>query len=164
MAFGTPLSALGNASARTFDNASEEAKNWWEGTLLPIMGKLAAAVNQQLAPLLGGEVMWWDTGHVECLQGRSKLLALGGPAVVALRQAGIVTVNEVRGELGLPPVPDGDTLTVAATPAVPAVDAPDAGHGPEAADATGDGANATDMARAVDALIEEIRTGTGVAA
>ena len=55
---------LGDASGRTFDNAGQEYRNVWEGEWLPLMEEFAEAVNMQLAPRFGNEVMWFETDHV----------------------------------------------------------------------------------------------------
>lgn len=102
VAFGTPLSILGDASNRTFENANVEYTNWWEGTLLPLMDELTDAVNVQLAPNLGKEIGWFDVSQVAALKAKSKILALG-PALPTFVQANIIHPNEVRSELDLPP-------------------------------------------------------------
>jgi HK97 family phage portal protein len=103
VAFGTPLSILGDSSARSFDNAGQEYRNWWEGTLLPLQAELEDAVNMQLAPILGREIGKFETKHVAALMRSSKILSLGG-AIPQFVQAGIITNNEVRRELDLPPL------------------------------------------------------------
>lgn len=113
VAFGTPLSILGDSSKRTFTNADQEHRNWWEGTVLPLMAELEDAVNMQLAPRVGNDVGWFDTSHVVALQAQSKVLSLG-PALPVFQQAGIITTNEIRSELGLPPIEGGDLVPDAA--------------------------------------------------
>lgn len=105
IAFGTPLSILGDSSARTFDNAGQEYKNWWEGTLLPLIDQLTDEVNLRLAPLVGEEVGWFDTTEVAALKAQSKIVQLGA-GVVGMVQAGIFLEDEVREEYDMPPLED----------------------------------------------------------
>lgn len=111
VAFGTPLSILGDSSARSFDNAGQEYRNWWEGTLLPIMAELEDAVNMQLAPDLGREIGKFETKHVAALMRNSKILALGG-AISQFVAGGILLPDEVRAELDLDPLEKASSNSV----------------------------------------------------
>lgn len=103
---GVPWSRL-DASGRTFDNASEEDKIWWQQRLIPLIRRLQSAVNIQLAPRLGNQVGWFDLSKIHVLRNRPEPLSakVGAPALV---QAQIMTINEARADYGLPAVPDGD--------------------------------------------------------
>lgn len=103
IALGVPWSKL-DASGRTFDNAGEEDHNWWESTLLPRLADLADEVNMQLAPRLGREVGWFDTSGVRALQPPKQITAVGAPALLTSR---IATIDEARGLVDLPALPDG---------------------------------------------------------
>lgn len=107
VAFGVPLTLLGDASGRTFSNASEEVRVFWEQTMLPLLADFADAVNIQLAPRLGPEVGWFDLSTVEVLRHRVDPItaSVGAPTLV---QAQLMTINEARSDYGLPPVDDGD--------------------------------------------------------
>lgn len=107
VAFGVPLSILGDASGRTFDNAAQERTTYWQNTLLPLIRDLEDAVNTQLAPRLGGEVGWFDLTGVAELQPPRRLDSTSAALLVDRR---IVTLNEARAELGFPPVPGGEKL------------------------------------------------------
>lgn len=106
MAIGVPWSRL-DASGRTFDNASEEDKIWWQQRLIPLIRRLQSAVNIQLAPRLGNQVGWFDLSKIPVLKERPEPLSakVGAPALV---QAQIMQINEARADYGLPSVPDGD--------------------------------------------------------
>ncbi len=107
VAFGTPISKLGDSSARTFANASEENRNWWEDTVLTDLEDFADAINIQLAPLFGSNVGWFDTSKVPALAPKRVTTDVGVPALL---NSQVITINEARSELGLPPLPDGDRI------------------------------------------------------
>lgn len=111
IALGTPWSKL-DASGRTFDNAEVEDRDWWENTVLPDMIDLQDDINMQLAPRLGGDVVWFDLRKVRALARRTKPVTqtVGAPSLV---QAQLMTVNEARSDYGLEPVPDGDRMMTA---------------------------------------------------
>lgn len=110
VAFGTPLSKLGDASGRTFSNASEENRNWWEDTILPDLDDIADAVNIRFAGMLGPNVGFFDTSGVPALAPRR---VSSDTDVARLTQSYVMTINEARAELHLPPVPDGDRFLTA---------------------------------------------------
>jgi HK97 family phage portal protein len=103
IALGVPWSKL-DASGRTFDNASEEDRTWWESTLLPRLADLADEVNMQLAPRVGSEVGWFDTSGVKALQETPVVSAVGAPS---LMHGAVATIDEARRMVGLPALPDG---------------------------------------------------------
>jgi phage portal protein BeeE len=111
VALGTPLSILGDASGRTFNNAGQEYRNWWEGTLLPLMDDLSDAVNMRLAPRLGPEVGWFDTSHVAALKAENKIYALGAAAATFIENK-IFTINEVREAYNLKPFTDAELAEI----------------------------------------------------
>lgn len=103
IAMGVPWSKL-DASGRTFDNASEEAKTYWK-TINGLLRKFQNRVNMRLAPLVGSEVGWFDLSEVEELKPPSKYAEV---SLVEAVDAELVTVNEARTELGLEAVAGGD--------------------------------------------------------
>lgn len=111
IAFGTPISKLGDSSARTFANASEENRNWWEDTVLTDLEEFADAVNIQLAPLFGDNVGWFDLSGVPALAPKRVTTDVGVPSLL---NAQVITYNEGRAELGLPPVEGGDRIPTVA--------------------------------------------------
>lgn len=102
IAMGTPWSKL-DSSARTFDNAGEENKNWWQHKLLPLIRKLQNRVNISLAPRLGSEVGWFDISEVEELQPAPRFTQV---SLKEAFEAEIITKNEARSELRLEPLTD----------------------------------------------------------
>lgn len=108
MAIGTPLSKLGDSSARTFNNAGQENRNWWEDTVQTLGQELADIINIKLAPRLGSNVGWFDWSVVPALKPEPQAQKVGVPALVSGR---VATVNEGRQMVGLPGIgPEGDVL------------------------------------------------------
>lgn len=105
MALGVPWSRLSSAD-RTYSNASEEARTYWV-QIEQDAHDLADAVNLQLAPLYGDDLGWFDFSDIDVL--RTTRWQIDTPD--ALLALGVVSVNEVRADLGLEPVDGGDDLT-----------------------------------------------------
>jgi HK97 family phage portal protein len=107
VAFGTPLSVLGDASGRTFSNADAEDRFFWAITMLNMVREVEDAVNVELAPMFNGgsSVGWFDLTKVRALEPIKK------PPTIDLVKAtveGIFSDDEVRAEtLGLGPKPNG---------------------------------------------------------
>lgn len=99
-AFGVPISILGDSAERTYANADQEHRNYWSATILPLLHELADDINVNLAPMLGNEVGWFDTSKVQALEPPKRFTPDTPAGMVA---AGIVTVSEVRAEMGLDP-------------------------------------------------------------
>lgn len=144
IALGVPWSKL-DASGRTFDNASQEDISFWEGTVLPDLMKFADEINQQLAPRLGSDIGWFDLSRVRALRPQSKFSRLVD--ALSAHDRAIVTTNEVRDEIDLPPIDGGDELTPRQ---LAALEVP-AGGGPLAA------AQGTPLAVAAGADVGEAR-------
>lgn len=109
IAFGVPLTMLGDASGRTFANAAEEHAVFWEQRL-PDLAELQEALTLQLAPRFGGtHEVWFDTSGIAALKQQNDPVTaqVGAPALV---QAQIITVNEARADYGLPPLDGGDVV------------------------------------------------------
>lgn len=112
IALGVPLSLIGNASQRTYANASSEYKNYWTITILPLISELQDHINTFLAPRVGQEVGWFDL---------SKVAALKPPALFQPPMIGdainfqVATPAQVANVLGIPAenaTGDADTETI----------------------------------------------------
>lgn len=93
MAFGVPLSVLGDASGRTFDNADAEYTQFWEHKMLPMLRSLDDQLDV-LTEVLGPEVFVrhdlskvWVLGRYQ--REREDRLA-------ADQQAGYISIDDVR--------------------------------------------------------------------
>ena len=96
-ALGVPFSRL-DASNRTFSNAFEEDRTFWESRLLPLLHELEDEINAQLAPMCGSEVGWFDLREVRVLRESKRIDREDLPALLA---AGIITKDEARVAVGL---------------------------------------------------------------
>lgn len=102
VAFGVPLSRLGDASERTFSNADRETLNYWLDTVQPLGLDIADDINMDLMPLFdsSGNVGWFDWSGVPALQ-PIKRFTVGD--VLSLRRDGLITDEEARVEIGMDP-------------------------------------------------------------
>ncbi len=109
VAFGVPMSRLGDASERTFSNADRETFNYWLDTVQPMGSDFADAVNMRLMPLFdsSGNVGFFDWSGVPDLEPLRRFAVGDVPNLV---NSGIITLNEGREALDLSPVDGGDEL------------------------------------------------------
>jgi SPP1 gp7 family putative phage head morphogenesis protein len=112
VAFGVPLTVLGDASGRTFANASEEFRVFWAQTMSNLVAEMQHALNLKLAPLFGDNVCWFDLSKVEALKPKTDPVTAPVTAPVMV-QAQLMTINEARADYQLAPVPDGDRFMTA---------------------------------------------------
>ncbi|MDE2764996.1 MAG: phage portal protein [Chloroflexota bacterium] len=107
--FGVPLPLLEDFSRATYNNVREARRMFWEKTIVPELRFLESEVNQGLLAKLGaladGLEAAFDTSAIEAL---SENESERTERHVRLVEAGILTVNEVRRERGLPPVAWGE--------------------------------------------------------
>jgi SPP1 gp7 family putative phage head morphogenesis protein len=94
-----PESVLGIGGNRTYENQRVELAAYYQATVLPILNLICATLNQQARRL--GYVLWVDTSNVAALNEGLDEVATRAASLVA---AGIVSINEARELLGLPPV------------------------------------------------------------
>lgn len=72
LAFGTPMSVLGDASGRTFDNADAEKENWWEETMMGHCDPIGAAFDPLTGNVYDGKTIGFDYDEVDVLQRRKR--------------------------------------------------------------------------------------------
>ena len=93
----------------------EAQQHFWQNTMSPLLKQVRAVLQHQLLPafeplpLVESEQVRvnWDLSQVAALQ--EDVESIQRRAREAVR-AGIMSVNEARAVLGLPPLPEGDVL------------------------------------------------------
>lgn len=107
-AYGVPKAMLGDIERITFSNVQTARRIFWEDTIVPQLAFYRDALQHRLLPNLGVDVSGlsvdFDLTAVEALQESEQERAGRLQGYV---KAGIMSVNEVRQELKLPPVPWG---------------------------------------------------------
>jgi SPP1 gp7 family putative phage head morphogenesis protein len=96
--FGTPMSKVGDASERTFNNVVQEDINWNRETLIPYAADYLDDINIQLAPRLGSDVAWFDTSDVDALESKNWTAV----PITDLFDRGIAGADWVADEVGIP--------------------------------------------------------------
>lgn len=155
VAFGVPMSRLGDSSDRTFSNAGQEYFNYYR-KLKTICRELEDVVNTDVAPRVGPDFGWFDTTELDEALEDAKIQAAGLTDLIRTR---VIKINEGRETLGLEAVPDGDRFLTdeelgllqgaaaqivvqsaspppAATPPAPSAEAPSATADAQPTDAT----------------------------
>lgn len=107
VAFATPLSRLADSSRRTYANAERETLNYWRNAVVPQAVEMAEAINVGLMPLIGdsSNVCWFDTTGIPELEPPARFAVSEIPELLAAR---VITRNEGRHAVYLPPVEGGD--------------------------------------------------------
>lgn len=119
MALGVPMSKLGDASRRTFNNAGQETLNFETDTVIPDAHDLEDEINLTLAPLMGdGLVGWFDLSSLAASQSR-RFTQVG---LVDAYKAEIITQEEARAEIGFEPLDETTDVEPDADAADEAVD------------------------------------------
>ena len=107
--YGVPKPMMGDLERISLANFQTARKVFWEDTIVPQLSFYRDALQQGLLPNLGlgtAELfVEFDLGAVEALQESANDRASRLQGYV---KAGVMTINEVRGELNLPPVEWGD--------------------------------------------------------
>jgi HK97 family phage portal protein len=111
MVFDVPAIIVGakiGLDRATYSNYKEARTAWWEDSLIPMYANFEDVVINQIIPEFGtGITCEWDFSSVTALQ--EDATAKWTRATQAWNAGGI-TLNEYRAELGLPEMPDGDML------------------------------------------------------
>ena len=103
--YGVPKAMLADIERLTFSNFTTARRVFWEDTIVPQLVFYEEALNQMLVPNIGPDgarlFVKFDTSVVEALQESEDDKASRRQKYVA---AGIMTVDEVRAEMNLPPL------------------------------------------------------------
>lgn len=97
VAWGVPLSVLGDSSNAKFQNSPVDRKNYWLNTLDPTASEFADQINFHVAPQLGNELCWFDTSRVPELQNDAALTGVNAIDLVANH---LFTRDEMRAMFG----------------------------------------------------------------
>lgn len=106
LAFGVPPMLLGIQGDNTYANYREANLAFHRQTVLPLVGKACAALNQWLGPRFDTALrLWYDADQVEALAADRDGLWK------RVQEADFLTINEKRAATGYAPVADGDRLS-----------------------------------------------------
>ena len=104
--YSVPLPMLGDFTHATYANVDAAERIFWRSSMVPHLRLIESELNEMLAPMFGPDIeLAFDLSDVTALQEDANAVAMRQLADV---QAGIVTINEVREQRGMEPVPWGD--------------------------------------------------------
>lgn len=138
--FSVPPELIGDSENKTYSNWAEARKAFYHETILPLLDFLRDELNNWLVPLFGGNLyLDYESEEIEALQeDRTQVWQRAAAAYTAQ----IVTRNEARKLMGLPPDPRSESDAFRSNPA-PEVSADDATDG-DSEDGPGDDEDADD--------------------
>ena len=105
--YGVPKAMLGDMERITFSNFATARRLFWQDVMAPQLAFLRDSLERMLVPSFGDPSLSlrFDTGEVEALRESENDKANRRRTYVS---AGVMTINEVREEMNLPPVAWGD--------------------------------------------------------
>jgi HK97 family phage portal protein len=105
--YGVPPIMVGVFDEANYSNAREQRRIFWVDSMVPRLSKIESVLNEWLAIPWGGDiVLAHDLSGIEALKQDEKLSA----EVDEIRsRSGLMTINEIREGMKMPPVPWGDT-------------------------------------------------------
>lgn len=103
VAFGVPLSILGDSRVSKFTNMQSDRQNYYLTTILNQARETSDSVNIELAQGLGREVGWFDTTDVPELRKPRRFADTDGLQLVLAK---VIHPDEFRADAGLPPMKD----------------------------------------------------------
>ena len=107
-AFGVPPALAGAWEAANYATADAQRESFWKETILPQLSYYREKLQKELVPLFGEDIyVDYDASSVEALQEDAVKVA---QRLNILVRAGVMTINEARAELGLPPTSGGDII------------------------------------------------------
>ena len=111
--YGVPKPMMGDVERITFSNFATARRIFWQDTIVPQLTFYQDAIQHMLMPHVGDPslVVEFDLGAIHALQESENDRAKRWQTYVT---TGIMTVNEVRQEMNLPPVPWGGEPTARA--------------------------------------------------
>ena len=105
--YGVPKAMMGDIERLTFSNFVTARRVFWEDTIVSQLMFYQEVLNRRLLPSVGDSSLFveFDTGAIEALRENENDKARRRQIYV---EAGIMSVEEVRGEMNLPPLTEGD--------------------------------------------------------
>jgi len=151
--FNVPTPMLHDLSRATYANIMTARKSFWEDCIGPQLAFYEEEITEMLLPLYGEEglVVKFDTSGVQALQEDEDAKAARREKYV---KANIMTINEVRGDMGLENVEWGDKPSAPAAPP-PAFSISDATASTRSLDWEADGRAIDDSLRRQGKKLEE---------
>lgn len=113
MAFGVPLALLSSEESR-YANYTEQLRQFYEWTLRPLWRLIADELTIFVAPRLGLRDGKFEFNEEDCWV-ITELQQTEAERVAKLAGVPVMTPNEARQQLGLPPVSGGDAIYIPAT-------------------------------------------------
>lgn len=109
--FGVPPIMVGILDSATYNNAREQIRSFWRNTMIPKLRKVADRINEFLLPRFGDDNLYmaFDFSSVPELQEDEEKRATILSEYV---KNSIMTINEARARLRLPPDKNGDSILV----------------------------------------------------
>jgi HK97 family phage portal protein len=105
LAFGVPPMLLAIPGDNTYSNYQEASRVFWRQTMLPLAGRIGAALTQWLAPAFGSDLaLAADTDKIDALSADRALLW------ERVTKAPFLTLNEKRAATGYGAVAGGDVF------------------------------------------------------
>jgi HK97 family phage portal protein len=104
LAFGVPPMLLGIPGDNTYANYQEANRALWRQTVLPLAGRIGAAIAQWLAPAFGRVELVVDTDRIDALAADRAALW------ERVTNAAFLTLNEKRQMVGFGPIEGGDRV------------------------------------------------------
>lgn len=104
--YGVPKAMMGDIERLTFSNFVTARRVFWEDTVVPQLAFYQEALNQRLLPNIGEPSLYveFDTSVIEALRESENDKARRRQMYVS---AGILTADEVRQDMNLPPLAEG---------------------------------------------------------
>lgn len=98
IAFGVPPEMIGDSENKTYSNYQEARKAFYMETVLPLLDMILEELNNWLVPAFGENLfIGYDADRIEALQEDQNQK---WDRVTKARQAGVITANEARHEIG----------------------------------------------------------------
>lgn len=111
--FRIPSQMLDIEGSQTYANMEQAKLGFWEDAVIPILVKIRDALNQWLVPLFGNDLFLdFNLDDISALiPRRAERFERNVKAV----EAGVLTINEARADLGYAPVEGGDVILIHAS-------------------------------------------------